>query len=342
MDDLWEPPQPEPRTLREIWTWWRGLYLEDLVDQQTFTHQVEDLVLPELGALYPAQLRPSSVKELLNKLRDRGFSAETRNHVRSRISRILHDAIGEGLWRGNPVIHVAAAEIPERVWPTLSVAEARVLIASSRGAYRNLWAITVYLGPRKGELLGLELGDIDQKARILTITRSHGRATTKNRKSRRVPITSELWPYFRSQIRAAKASRSLYLFPNRVGGRRRRDTPLGARLRAALKRAGVTVGWRVTCRWCKRSERLQELPTKAVCLSCDRQLWMEPIAKPLRYHDLRHTFATLAASAGVEREVRRLALGHRGDSTSIYEHGVEWVRAELGKLTLRPRRRKPR
>jgi len=68
-------------------------------------------------------------------------------------------------------------------------------------------------------------------------------------------------------------------------------------LRTALARAGLVDYWVHTCRRCKRqgephSERHADGDLRP-CPRCGMKLW--PIAKvrPMRFHDLRHTTATL-------------------------------------------------
>jgi integrase len=45
---------------------------------------------------------------------------------------------------------------------------------------------------------------------------------------------------------------------------------------------------------------------------------------PIRFHDLRHTFATLSLKAGIQTEVVSRILGHKHVATTqaIYQHAV--------------------
>jgi len=51
------------------------------------------------------------------------------------------------------------------------------------------------------------------------------------------------------------------------------------------------------------------------------------VARQLRFHDLRHSFTTLALEAGCNPEVVRMALGHSPSITGRYAHpSIDWQR----------------
>jgi integrase len=68
-----------------------------------------------------------------------------------------------------------------------------------------------------------------------------------------------------------------------------------------------------------------------------RALIAANIDKPMRWHDLRHTAATLHVEAGASQLAVRLLLGHAGrDQTAAYSHpGMKWLWRELDRLKLR-------
>jgi len=66
-----------------------------------------------------------------------------------------------------------------------------------------------------------------------------------------------------------------------------------------------------------------------------RALWPKAIPRPMRFHDLRHTTATLLLRAGVDAHRVQRLLRHRDvrTTTTIYGHlDVEDLRAALEKL----------
>ena len=135
-----------------------------------------------------------------------------------------------------------------------------------------------YLGLRFGELTGLNIEDVDLEARRIRVRRSitqlSGRLLEGPPKSRagrrRVPIPERLMPILQRRIEG------------RTAGEPAITSPKGSRL--GIENWKRAVGWRT---------RIAELgrPT-------------------MRVHDLRHTYASLARSAGADMKLLQVTMGH--------------------------------
>ncbi len=116
--------------------------------------------------------------------------------------------------------------------------------------------------------------------------------------------------------------------------------PLETILRASLGRAGLVLGYDHTCRRCKKNgtphvERHQD-PVERRCPKCNMALWPVPVPRPMRFHDLRHTTATLLLRAGVDVHRVQKILRHKDvrTTTLIYGHlDVEDLRNAVDELT---------
>ena len=110
-------------------------------------------------------------------------------------------------------------------------------------------------------------------------------------------------------------------------------------LRASLNRAGLVLGYDHTCRRCKKKgtphvERHQD-PVERRCPRCQMALWPVPVPRPMRFHDLRHTTATLLLRAGVDVHRVQKILRHKDvrTTTMIYGHlDVEDLRSAVNQL----------
>jgi hypothetical protein len=111
-------------------------------------------------------------------------------------------------------------------------------------------------------------------------------------------------------------------------------TPVGDMLRRALGRAGVVTGWRHVCRWCKREEHHVD-DAQRYCPTCERQerpgfprrgrkLMAIPIPRRVRFHDLRHTTASLVLAAGADLYAVACILRHTDPKLTfeVYAHLV--------------------
>ena len=116
----------------------------------------------------------------------------------------------------------------------------------------------------------------------------------------------------------------------------RRDVALESVLRRATGRAGIAMGWRHVCRrsGCGHFEEAPDDEQRR-CPSCSMKLWAKPKVRPTRWHDLRHTTATLLLRARVPLVVVQEVLGHRDPrlTEAVYAHlGGDFLRTEVDRL----------
>jgi integrase len=136
----------------------------------------------------------------------------------------------------------------------------KIAVDTRRPSLFALFAFLLYTGARKGEAIGLRLGDIDLKGHMVTLRHSY-QGTTKNAKHRPVPIPPDLLPILRRQRLADpwKGGPDHLAFPNETGEM-----------------------------WSKNA-RIREV----LHLACDRS----GIPR-IKVHDLRHTYAAFYLMAG--------------------------------------------
>jgi len=182
--------------------------------------------------------------------------------------------------------------------------------------------------------------------RTIVVARSNSRDTAKGGHANVIPIAAPLFPILEHQLE--HAPRPL-VFPNADGSQRSAEADPQKILRHALARAGLVEGYAHVCRWCGHNERHADNEQR-YCPKClkrtngtgkrlaeprGRALWPKAIARPMRFHDLRHTTATLLLRAGVDAHRVQRLLRHRDvrTTTSIYGHlDVEDLRAAVAKL----------
>jgi integrase len=189
---------------------------------------------------------------------------------------------------------------------------------------------------RKGELCGLKKTDVDLDQKLLTIARSYNRATTKGRHADVIPIAEPLVPVLRE---AMARSPSEHVFPDRDGKMRTAEADPQKVLRHALARAGIVDGYEHVCRRCKargtpHKERHPDA-TLRLCPSCGMKLWPRALPRRMRFHDLRHTTATLLLRAGVDLHRVQRILRHRDVklTADTYAHlQVEDLREAVNQL----------
>jgi integrase len=227
------------------------------------------------------------------------LSPATVRYIRALLSTALADGVREDVL-GRNVAAAVRLPAPRARFEPLTAAEARKYLRAAREhRHGPLFELALRTGLRQGELLGLRWGDLDLDAGHLavrrTLARTPGGATFQDvkthRSARRITIPGECvaslrryrWRQHGDRARAGQAWRDLDLvFTRATGG------PLDA--------AYV--------------HRVHHL----ICDLAD--------IRRIRFHDLRHSAATLLLEQGVELIVVKDLLGHAQINTTadIYAH----------------------
>jgi integrase len=202
--------------------------------------------------------------------------------------------------------------VPKRKADFLRADEVGAVLAASPTRWRPLMATAVYTGLRKGELLGLRKSDIDLPNRLIIVNRSYDRETTKGGRAEAIPMAAELVPYLS------------------------RHTPLEEVLRRSLAHAGIVEGWEHVCRkpGCGHAtlapdDQLRRCPRHGM------KLWPKAKVRQIRFHDLRHTTASLLMMAGVNPGAVQRILRHSDPriTTETYGHlQPDYLRSEIDRL----------
>jgi integrase len=291
----------------ESWTLERfaGHWLKDVVGPRlrpsTLSSYRETLrlhVLPTLGRTNLRALTPTHVRTLLaNKVAD-GLGARSIQIVHSTLRTMLSEAIREELIERNVATVVRPPSVERvEVQPWSTEEAGRLLAASADHRLHALFAVGVALGLRKGELLALRWDDVDLESGVLHVRQNVQRLPEMGLvfgppKSRRtIPLPAASAKVLRTH-RASQAAEALSLGPAWV------DSGLVFT---------STVGTVIEPRNLNRL--FDELIAKAR-------------VRRIRFHDLRHTCASLLLAQNVPARVVMEILGHSqlAMTTDLYSH----------------------
>ncbi len=270
-------------------------------------------ILPVIGPVPLARLSPIHVQRALNRMLERGLSSTTVHHAHAVLRRALNDAVETDLVSRNAAARVKAPPMAYRKMTTLDAAQARTFLTEAAGDDLNgLWVVALTTGMRIGELLGLRWPDVDLEHCLVHVTGTLSRGPAglvvvppKTRRSRRT-------------IRLSHAA------VEAIGSHRARQ--VANRLRAGsswedhdLVFCGP-IGRPMSPEWLLRG-RFYPL--------------LERAGLPrIRFHDLRHTAATLWFQQGVNPKVVQETLGHSKVSITLdtYSHMIPDMQSETARL----------
>jgi integrase len=288
-----EPSAHGPTLAQYVAEWLRGL--DGLVLPSTveaYAGRLERHVLPQFGERRFDSVSIDDIVALICELRKRGYSDSTIASTLTPLSRLFAHAVRRGLIESNPVGKLDRSERPRfsrQERPVLNPNEIGRLLAAAPPRFRTLLATAALSGLRQGELLGLHWRDVDFDNQLIHVR------TALNRKRRDVPPKTEravrdviLMPALGEALRRHKAESVFhrpddYVFTTRSGAPAH-AAHLGLQaLKPALERAGI---------------------------------------QPIRWHDLRHTFASLLIAGGANITFVSRQLGHTSSQVTlgIYAH----------------------
>jgi len=330
-------PLPEDRctwTFAELMEWWLATYSARSPSHGRNESAVRKHLASSALATVPLQAVTSGKLEALLQAKAGEVGPNTVNHLRAFVSCAYGAARRAGRFDGpNPAAGVKRRKVPRRTPDYLRAEEVPPVLHALAPRWRALFATAIYEGLRKGELLGLRKPDVNLAARLLTVARSYDRDSTKGGHADVIPIAAELVPYLEA---ALASSPSELVFPAPDGSMMSEQTGLEHVLRRALGRAGIATGYVHVCRrkGCKHRESAPDAALRR-CPVHGAKLWPKPQVRRIRFHDLRHTTASLLMMNGANPAAVQRILRHSDPriTTEIYGHlAPEYLRAEVDRL----------
>jgi len=261
-------------------------------------------ICEHIGHIPLDKLTGLQIQEGYNKLLKEGLSPNSVRGVHRSLRRALNQAVEWGVLLHNPAL---AAQPPKRQkvsFNTLTAEQVGQLLAAARVADKRSHLYALYLtaittGMREGELLGLRWQDIDLDRQIITINQTCIKGGTKpifgepktDAGGRTVTIPASVVAAIKEHRRWQRAHRIAL-------GPAYRDYDLV-----------WPTGWGT--------------PRTARRLIRNFKLLLQKAGLPdIRFHDLRHTHATLLLESGTHPKIVQERLGHSSIAVTmnLYTH----------------------
>jgi integrase len=281
-------------------------------------------LVPAIGGAKLADLQPRDVERMTTAMVERGLAPRTAAGCRTTLRKALGDAVRDGLVHRNVAALARPPRVPGRDVEYLTRDELRSLLdaCSDRTVTRadappaerddgpdappdpmgSLVTLAATTGLRQGELLGLAWADVDLEAATLTVRRAMARS----------------WDgYALAEPKTARSRRTVHLPDRAVEALKERQAD-----QEAEREAAGPAWWQ----------------------DADDLIFTDPLGRPWRswtvthafhamleragirsvpFHALRHSWATLALSAGVPLKVVADNLGHASITvTAAFYSGI--------------------
>ncbi len=273
--------------------------------QATYENRIYGHIIPSIGKIPLSKLTQNDLQQFYAKLKRTGRKTNVElkgTGVSDRMVRSCHalcrssleKAVEEGLITRNPSIGCKLPPKKNGEMKVLTQTEiVRLLNQAYDEGYYEMFLLELTTGMRRGEILGLKWRDLNLETGELNIKRqltTKGISVPKTKSSIRTIL---LPPDMLELLREMKKTAKYdWIFPSPVKeGEPRNPTAITKRFRIMLERAHC---------------------------------------KHVRFHDLRHTFATMALENGMDVKTLSAMIGHVSSETTlnIYSHVTDTMRAQ--------------
>ncbi len=204
-------------------------------------------------------------------------------------------AVRWGYLKANPAEYVERPRIEREEMDVLSPEEINLFLEHARPKYKAFFLTAILTGMRRGELLGLQWGDIDWNHNQIHVKRSLWKGQFINPKTKTSMRNIDMSPYLSMELRKHKFTNPIseldLVFCNSDGKPLDPDSLVKRQFLPALQRANI---------------------------------------RQVRFHDLRHTNVTLRIEQGQNIKYIQNQLGHSSIQTTLdrYGHLIKEVNSE--------------
>ena len=272
---------------------------------ESYRNYIENYIKPQLGGKQVSLITTQDVQRMYRRLKSGGrvredaegskrLSDSTVRHIHTMLHGAMKAAVQAHIIPKNPTESATAPKLNYKPMQVLSEQELDTFLHAVQkdDIWRDFFYTELMTGLRRGEICALMWRDFDAKAGTLGISR------TLHSKGQGI--------YALGDTKTSQGNRTIIL-PESV-----------AALLRARKKASIS-------QWIFPQPASPELPMNPGTAYRRLKTLLEEAGLPsIRFHDLRHTFATLALQNGMDVKTLSAMLGHVSAATTldIYTHST--------------------
>ena len=305
--------EPSKQTLGDWLDTWLDTYVSISVKPYTedaYRTACETHIKPAIGKIKLDKISPVQIQQFYNRLiKEDGLSPKTVKNIHGVLHRALDQAVKNDALRTNPT---NACELPKahqnEIVP-LSQKEAQKFLDAIQGEkYEFIYFVTLFTGLRQGEVLGLTWDCVDFDNNMLTINK-------QLQKSKKVGGTYQLVSTKNDKGRLITTAPSVM------------DALMSQKERQEQMKLLAGAKWENMDNLVFTNETGQHLTHVTVYKNFKRivrDLGLERV----RFHDLRHSYASISLENGDDVKTVQNNLGHATASftLNVYAHVTQKMR----------------
>jgi integrase len=324
-------------TFKEYGDWWLENCAKGAIKDSTYQEYeavLKNHVYPLIGSKPFAKVNRPMIRELIATKKKEGFSQSTIRNIMAPVRGMFFQAMEEGTAHQNPAARIGklnkrSKDEQKGEINALTREEIQTLLQTAAGPkylhYYPLFLCAPRTGIREGELVALKGIDVDFNGGFIHVQRnlSRGKITLpKNGKTRRVDMSAQLSEVLSELLSKGRAEAL----------RKEMEKPAEERRDAATVVNEVMEDWLFQTPVMTRSElakrrRPQAEPHGGTQIDPSNlrklfnRLLTDAKMRRVRFHDLRHTFASLLIAQGESLAYVKEQMGHSSIQVTVDIYG---------------------
>lgn len=268
-----------------------------------YRKQLNNYLVPGLGAIKLQKLTPQQVQTFYTRKINEGLSPKSVNNIHGVLHKALDNAVKWNILPRNVCDAVTPPRVPRKELNYLSAEQAKILLKEVKEhRLEALLTLAITTGLRRGELLALRWQDIDFTDNSLQV--------------KRAVSYFKAYGYVESEPKTARSRRTIML-PDFVITILTQHREHQAEQQRNAGDVWVTKGLVFTNAW-------GDYYSPSTMLKVFKRFLISIDMPQMRFHDLRHSAATILLAMKVHPKIVQEILGHSQITTTmdIYSHAM--------------------
>lgn len=270
-------------------------------------------IIPSIGKIKLKDLKPTILEQFyISLMEEKGLSAKTVKYIHNVLKTSLKSAVDDRLLDTNVCLKAKTPKVPKFKGELLSKEQLKTLFEALNGdRYETEIKLAATLGLRRGEVLGLKFSDLNTEKHTLHIQRQVS-ITRDNTKDKHVSY------YGLKSLKSESSNRVLYISEDIE------DLILRKQIYNNAQKENLGTEYHdydlICC-----SDNGEPMSPQTLYHAFKRIIKTCGFHNSVRFHDLRHSYATLCIDLNVPIKVISQALGHSSTAVTdeVYADSIE-------------------